>query len=288
MPTRERVARALARTGTAAVIDESSAELALDPGSGPLPRPFAAVRRDGARRGHHGRQREQAAVGWAADRLDPRAEPARARRWSRPGPPWTSGRRWSSSWRSRTCWSGSTGRWPTGARACAAAATPWPRCWPSTCPTGPCRPPGRAQPVVPAARRVQPGAGRGRGAGGRTAGAWGPVRGRRRARGPAAPALHPGRLGLPRRRAPPRQRRRRCPRRRARPARRPAAPDRLTVPRHGCSGRTSAPPSRKFRPHERPNDHLTGRSAGGGRHPRGRSGRTSAPATTSPEDRWRR
>lgn len=40
--TRGRVAWALARAGTTAVIDESSAELALDPGVEPLPRPFAA------------------------------------------------------------------------------------------------------------------------------------------------------------------------------------------------------------------------------------------------------
>jgi DNA-binding transcriptional MocR family regulator len=44
---RERVARALARTGTTAVIDESSAELLLDPGAGPLPRPFAAYQAGG-------------------------------------------------------------------------------------------------------------------------------------------------------------------------------------------------------------------------------------------------
>jgi DNA-binding transcriptional MocR family regulator len=41
--TRERVAWALGRAGTTAVIDESSAELALDAGTGPLPRPFAAA-----------------------------------------------------------------------------------------------------------------------------------------------------------------------------------------------------------------------------------------------------
>jgi len=40
-PTRERLAAALARAGTTAVIDESSAELALDPAAQPLPRPFA-------------------------------------------------------------------------------------------------------------------------------------------------------------------------------------------------------------------------------------------------------
>jgi DNA-binding transcriptional MocR family regulator len=45
--TRERVAWALTRAGTTAVIDESSAELALDPGSAPMPRPFAASARDG-------------------------------------------------------------------------------------------------------------------------------------------------------------------------------------------------------------------------------------------------